>query len=82
MPNFKLLCLISMSSNGIPENEVMVLMKSVGIELNRLEWAQMLRSLKIFFRFDRFNNTQLIALKNRFLSSVCEFFWFIFKGLN
>lgn len=66
----KVLCLIVISRYGIPENEIILLLKTVGIEVNRLEWAHMMRSLKIFFSFDRFNNTQFVVLKNKHIRRV------------
>ncbi|CAF0741223.1 unnamed protein product [Brachionus calyciflorus] len=79
----EVLCLIGISRNGLPENEIYLLLKSIGFDTNRLEWAQMSRSLKIFLNFSFFQKSYLVEIKHKRVKKVIdEMFLFNIDTIN
>ena len=68
----EILCLISCSQIGLPESELSLLLKQINenSELNRLQWAHMLRSLNPFFKLINQSNIQIISFVHKRLNKV------------
>jgi hypothetical protein len=66
----KILCIICVSENGIPENEISQLLEAYGHQLNRLEWSQISVSLKQFVTQSSYGVAQVVRFNNRRLTQV------------
>jgi hypothetical protein len=70
----ELFCLLSASQSGLPENEIALLLKqpTENSNINRLESAHILRTLKTFLRIINHQNIQLISFIHMRLKKLVE----------
>ena len=70
--SFKVLSFL-VTSDGLPENECLELFQALNkknISLDRLYWAQILRSLSPLIQFTNNNNLKLVKLAHKRLNKV------------